>query len=51
MEPPILNRHPGKAVEAEILRRYGTPVCFDPVSSPQEFLLVVSVGMVEVQIT
>lgn len=44
MEPPILNRRPGKVVEAEILRRFGSPVCFDPVSSPQEFLLVLSVG-------
>lgn len=41
---PIINRRLGKVVEAEILRRFGTPVCFDPVSSPQEFLLVVSVG-------
>lgn len=44
MEIPPLNLRPGRVVEAEILRRFGTPVNFDPSSPLPEFFLVLSVG-------
>jgi len=46
-----LNRRPGKVVEAEIRRRYNSPVTFDPSLSAQEFFLVVSVGRCRYSLT
>lgn len=44
MELPGLNFRPGKVVEAEIRRKFGSLVCHDPSSSLPEFLLVLSFG-------
>lgn len=41
---PALNPRPGRVVEAEILRRFGTPINSHPASPFPEFLLVLSVG-------
>jgi hypothetical protein len=44
MDPSCLDRRPGQVVQAEILRRYNTPVSFDPLYSSREFFLVLSIG-------
>jgi hypothetical protein len=44
MDLPGLNFRPGKVVEAEVLRKFGTSVCVHPSSSSNGFLLVLSFG-------
>ena len=44
MELSGLNFRPGQVVEAEILHKFGSPVCHDPSSSSQEFFIVLSFG-------
>lgn len=44
MDLPELNFRPGKVVEAEIRRRFSSPVSFDPNLSSREFFLVLSFG-------
>ena len=44
MAATSFNLHPGRVVEAEIFRRYGSPVNFVPSLSSKEFIMVLSVG-------
>lgn len=44
MALPGLNFRPGKVVEAEIRRKYGSPVCHNPSSQSSAFFLVISFG-------
>jgi len=44
MDLPGLDHCPGKGVEAEIHRRFNSPVSFDPSRSAREFFLVASFG-------
>lgn len=44
MDLPGLDRRPGKVVQAEIWRRFASPVSFDPRSSRRQFFLVLSFG-------
>jgi hypothetical protein len=41
---PGLNFRSGKVVEAEIIRKFGLPVCSSPSLSTSEFFLVLSFG-------
>lgn len=52
MELPGLNFRPGKVIQAEVLRKFGLPVCrnFSSPSSP-EFFLVVSFGRCKFRLT
>lgn len=51
MDLPGLDRRPGKVVQAEIQRRFNSPVSFDPISSAREFFLVLSVGRCKYRLT
>lgn len=51
MDLPGFDRRPRRVVEAEILRRYNSPVSFDPNLSAREFFLVVSVGRCKFRLT
>ena len=44
MDLPGLNFRPGKVVEAEILRKFGTSVCVHPSFPSKGFFLVLSFG-------
>ena len=44
MAASVFNTRPGRVVEAEILRRYGSSVTSDPSSAAKDFFLVLSVG-------
>ena len=44
MELPSLNFRPSKVVEAEVHRKFGSPVCLDPSSPSPGFHLVLSFG-------
>jgi len=44
MAASVSNTQPGRVVEAEILRRYGSSVTSDPSSAAKDFFLVLSVG-------
>jgi hypothetical protein len=48
---PALNHRPGRVVEAEIRRRFGSPINFNPSSSFLEFFLVLSVGRCKFRLT
>lgn len=51
MDLPGLDHRPGKVVQAEIQRRFNSPVSFDPISSAREFFLVLSVGRCKYRLT
>lgn len=44
MDLPGLNFTPGKVIQAEIQRRFASPVSFSPSSCHREFFLVISFG-------
>ena len=44
MAASVSNTRPGRVVDAEILRRYGSSVTSDPSSAAKDFILVLSVG-------
>ena len=51
MEAPPLNPRPGRVIEAEVLRRFRSPINFVPFSLLQEFFLVLSVGRCKLYLT
>jgi hypothetical protein len=51
MDLPGLNTRTGKVVEAEIRRRFGLPVSFDPALPSREFFLVLSFGRCKFRLT
>lgn len=51
MDPPGLNLRPSRAMEAEIRRRFGLPVCHDPSNFSSEFFLVLSFGQCQFRLT
>jgi len=46
-----MNFRPGRVVEAEIRRKFGSPVCHDLSASSPEFFLVLSFGRCQFRLT
>jgi hypothetical protein len=51
MDLSSLDHQPRRVVEAEIFRRYNSPVSFDPLTSSCKFFLVVSIGRCKFRIS